>query len=33
MEINSQIEGVLAHGADQNFGSSLVPLREGVDNP
>jgi hypothetical protein len=33
MEINTQIRGVLAHGADQNFGSSLVPLRKWVYNP
>jgi hypothetical protein len=32
-EINTWIQGVLAHGADQNFGSSPVLLGEGVDNP
>jgi hypothetical protein len=32
-EINTQIRGVLAHRADPNLGSSLVPLRERVDNP
>jgi hypothetical protein len=31
-EINTQIRGVLAHGADHNFGSGPIPLREGVDN-
>jgi hypothetical protein len=31
-EINTRIWGVLAYGADLNFGSGLVPLREGVDN-
>jgi hypothetical protein len=29
-EINTQIRGVLAHGADLNFGSGPIPLREGV---
>jgi hypothetical protein len=33
MKINTWIWGILAHGADQNFGSDLVPLREGVDSP
>jgi hypothetical protein len=33
VEINPQIRGVLAHKADLNFGSGLVPLREGGDNP
>jgi hypothetical protein len=33
MEINSRIQGVLAHGADKNFIFGPVPLREGVDNP
>jgi hypothetical protein len=33
MEINSQIREVLAHGANLNFGSSLVPLREGIKSP
>jgi hypothetical protein len=33
MEINTRIRWVLAHGADQNFGSGLVPLREGVLSP
>jgi hypothetical protein len=33
MEINTWIWGVLAHGADLNFGSSPVPLREGVESP
>jgi hypothetical protein len=33
MEINTWIRGVLAYGADQNFGSSPVPSREGVDSP
>jgi hypothetical protein len=32
-EIHTQIRGVLAHGADQNFGSGPIPLREGVDSP
>jgi hypothetical protein len=32
-EINTQIRGVLPHGADQNFGSGPVPIREGVDSP
>jgi hypothetical protein len=32
-ENNTQIRGVLAHGADLNFGSSPVPLREGVESP
>jgi hypothetical protein len=32
-KISTQIWGVLAHGADLNFGSSPVPLREGVHNP
>jgi hypothetical protein len=29
-EINTQIWGVLAHGANLNFSSGPVPLREGV---
>jgi hypothetical protein len=33
MEINTQIWRVLAHGADLNFGSGPVPIREGVDKP
>jgi hypothetical protein len=33
MEINTRIRGFLAHGADQNFGSVLVPLRERVYSP
>jgi hypothetical protein len=32
-ETNTQIQGVLAHGADQNIGSSPIPLREEVDRP
>jgi hypothetical protein len=32
-EINTQIRGVLAHGADLSLGSSLIPLRERVDSP
>jgi hypothetical protein len=32
-EINTQIRGVLAHGADLNLGSGLIPLREGIDSP
>jgi hypothetical protein len=32
-EMNTQIQGVLADGFDLNFCSTLVPLREGVDNP
>jgi hypothetical protein len=32
-EINTWIRGVLAHGADLNLGSSLIHLRERVDNP
>jgi hypothetical protein len=32
-KISTQIWGVLAHGADLNFGSNPAPLREGVDNP
>jgi hypothetical protein len=32
-EINTQIQGVLAHGADLNFGSGSIPLRQGVDKP
>jgi hypothetical protein len=32
-EINTQVRGVLAHGAYFNLGSGLVPLREGVDSP
>jgi hypothetical protein len=30
--INTRIRGVLAHGADLNLGSGLIPLREVVDN-
>jgi hypothetical protein len=30
--INTRIRGVLTHGVDLMFGSSLVPLREGIDN-
>jgi hypothetical protein len=33
MEIKTCIQGVLAHGVHQNFGSSPVPLREGVNTP
>jgi hypothetical protein len=33
MEINTQIRGVLAHRADLNLGSGLVPPRERVDIP
>jgi hypothetical protein len=33
MKINTRIQGVLAHGADQFFGSDRVPLREGVVIP
>jgi hypothetical protein len=33
VEINTRIQGVLAHGVDLNFGSGPIPLREGVDNP
>jgi hypothetical protein len=32
-KINTRIQGVLVHRANLNLGSSLVPLREGVDNP
>jgi hypothetical protein len=34
-EINTRIRGgrVLAHGADPNFGSDPIPLREGVVSP
>jgi hypothetical protein len=32
-EINAQIQGILVHGANQNSGPSLVPLREGVISP
>jgi hypothetical protein len=32
-EINTWIQGVPAHGADQSFGSSPVHLREGVGSP
>jgi hypothetical protein len=31
-EINTQIRGVLAHRADQNFGSGPVPLWEGGES-
>jgi hypothetical protein len=33
MEINARIRGILVHGVNQNFGPSLVPLREGVISP
>jgi hypothetical protein len=33
MEINTQVRGVLVHGADLDRGFTLIPLREGVDNP
>jgi hypothetical protein len=33
MEINTRIRGILAHGADLNFGLGPIPLREGVDSP
>jgi hypothetical protein len=33
MKINTRIQGVLAHGADQFFGSDRDPLREGVVIP
>jgi hypothetical protein len=32
MEINNWIRGVFAYGDNQNFGSSTVPLREGVES-
>jgi hypothetical protein len=32
-EINTQIQGIHAHGADLNLGSGSIPLREGVDSP
>jgi hypothetical protein len=32
-EINTRIQWVLAHGADQNFGFGSIPLREGVESP
>jgi hypothetical protein len=32
-EINTQIQGVHANGADQNFGIGRVPLKEVVDRP
>jgi hypothetical protein len=32
-EIDTQIRGVLAHGTNLNLGFSLIPLREGVNNP
>jgi hypothetical protein len=32
-EVNTQIRGVLAHGANLIFGPGPVPSREGVDNP
>jgi hypothetical protein len=32
-EVNTQIRGVLAHGADLNSGSSPVPIRDGVNSP
>jgi hypothetical protein len=33
-EINTRIRRILAHGADQNFGSGPIPLiREGVKSP
>jgi hypothetical protein len=33
VEINTRIRGVLAHGADMNFGSGPIPSREGFDSP
>jgi hypothetical protein len=33
VEINTWIQGFLPHGADQNSGTGLVPLREGVNIP
>jgi hypothetical protein len=32
-KINTQIQGVPPHGADLNFDSGKVPLREGVESP
>jgi hypothetical protein len=32
-KIRTRIQGVLAHGANQNLGSGPVPLMEGVDSP
>jgi hypothetical protein len=32
-EVNTQIQGIVAHGADPIFGSSPIPLREGVNSP
>jgi hypothetical protein len=32
-EINTQIRGIPAHGADLSFGFGLIPLREGVNCP
>jgi hypothetical protein len=32
-EINTRIQGVLAHGAYLNFGSDPVPLKERVESP
>jgi hypothetical protein len=32
-EINAWIWGILVHGANQNPGSSMIPLRGGVINP
>jgi hypothetical protein len=33
MDINTRIRGVLAHAADLNLSSDLIPLREGVNSP
>jgi hypothetical protein len=32
-EINTRIRGILVHGANQNSGNRLVPLREGAISP
>jgi hypothetical protein len=32
-EVNTRMQGILAHGADLIFGSGLVHSREGVNNP
>jgi hypothetical protein len=32
-EINAWIWGILVHGANQNPGSSMIPLRGGVISP
>jgi hypothetical protein len=32
-KINTQIRGILVHGAGQNSGPSPIPLMEGVVNP